>query len=89
MKTLTLKFPLPDSARPWQINVPPPRDRFFEVMHRGTRLICGYDELAEHWTCGSQLPPLEREDITHWRELPLDYLMHLWDALIANPPAKN
>lgn len=53
--------------RPWKINVPPPRDRFFEVMHRGTRLIAIYSQKNESWTIGTDLH-LEREEITHWRE---------------------
>lgn len=73
---------------PWQINVPPPRDRLFEVMHKGTRLICAYSERQEAWVYGTATP-LQREDITHWRELTTAQHAHIWDTLIANPANSN
>jgi predicted Fe-S protein YdhL (DUF1289 family) len=77
-----------NNSRPWQINTPPPRDRLFEIMHQGTRLICGYDERRECWGIGTDTR-LEREDITHWRELSTEQHAYIWDTLIANPFNSN
>jgi hypothetical protein len=70
--------------KPWQINVPPPRDRYFEVMYMGTRLICLYSPRDEAWTIGTDLH-LQRHEITHWRDLSEHQLDQLNDVLAGNP----
>jgi hypothetical protein len=71
--------------RPWRINVPPPRDRFFELMYAGTRLIAVYQPREECWTIGTDIR-IERAEITHWRECSPEQLDALNDYLAGNPP---
>lgn len=75
---------LPLTDRPWRINVPPPRNRFFEVAHRGTTLICGYEKRDENWTVGTG-QRLNRDDIHRWRELSTTQHARILEILALNP----
>lgn len=78
LDTLIARQPLP-----WRINVAPPRDRFFEIMYLGTRLVALYQPREECWTVGTDIR-IEREEITHWRECSEQQLDDLNDRLAGN-----
>jgi hypothetical protein len=78
-----MQIELPDQSRPWRINVPPPRDRYFEIAYMGTTFIAVYKPESECWIIGTEMK-VQREEITRWRECSAAQLEALNQQLVSN-----